>query len=50
MAASTPPVGLDHPTVVPTNFEREDESDEQSGGETGPSSGDDGEMSQAECR
>jgi hypothetical protein len=24
MAASTQPVGLDHPTVVPENFERED--------------------------
>jgi len=29
MAASTQPVGLDHPTVVPANFEQrsEDESD-----------------------
>jgi hypothetical protein len=24
VAASTQPVGLDHPTVVPENFERED--------------------------
>ncbi len=23
MSASTPPVGIDHPTVVPTNFEPE---------------------------
>ncbi len=32
MAASTPTVGLDHPTTVPTNFEDEaddDESDEK---------------------
>jgi hypothetical protein len=64
MAASTPPVGLDHPTVVPTNFEREDESDEESqtnfereeesdeesNREAGSSSGDDSEMSSAECR
>lgn len=27
MATSTPPVGLDHPTVVPANFEREAEPD-----------------------
>ena len=38
MAASTPPVGLDHPTVVPTNFEREE------------GSGDSDEMSPAERR
>jgi hypothetical protein len=29
MAASTPPVGLDHPTTVPANFERETETDEE---------------------
>jgi hypothetical protein len=29
MAASTPKVGLDHPTTVPTNFEADgEESDE----------------------
>jgi hypothetical protein len=43
MAASTPPVGLDHPTVVPTNFERENGSDSEE-------SGDGGEMSPTECR
>jgi hypothetical protein len=32
MAASTPPVGLDHPTTVPANFEPEEETgdDEES--------------------
>ena len=29
MAASTPTVGLDHPTTVPTNFERDDEVDSE---------------------
>lgn len=29
MAARTPAVGLSHPTVVPTNFEAEAESEER---------------------
>jgi len=49
MAASTPPAGLDHPTVVPTNFEHEEETDEESGREVGSSSGDGDETSAVEC-
>jgi len=30
MAASTPAVGLDHPTTVPTNFEDEQANGEES--------------------
>jgi len=35
MAASTPAVGLDHPTTVPTNFEDEQADDEEADGDTG---------------
>jgi hypothetical protein len=34
MAASTQPVGLDHPTVVPANFEPPTDESDGSGGET----------------
>ena len=27
MAARTPPVGIDHPTVVPTNFDPDSDAD-----------------------
>jgi hypothetical protein len=30
MSASTPSVGIDHPTVVPTNFEPERRDDDES--------------------
>jgi hypothetical protein len=38
MSTTTPAVGLDHPTTVPTNFERDEEraDTEESDEETGP--------------
>ncbi|WP_255310145.1 hypothetical protein [Halorubrum sp. SD626R] len=39
MSASTPPVGIDHPTVVPANFEPEAaDSDDASDGDADGSS------------
>lgn len=32
MSASTPPIGIDHPTVVPANFDPKSRDDDEAGG------------------
>lgn len=43
MSASTPPVGIDHPTVVPANFEPKSRDD----GEDGDAEASDDELADA---
>ncbi|MGQ4555834.1 hypothetical protein [Halobellus sp. GM3] len=40
MATSTPRLGVDHPTVVPTDFRREDDAEEEPAAETPTDEGD----------